>query len=258
MAGFPCGSSRVNLLAVDTSTEACSLALAAGGRTYFSHVVAGRDHTGLLLPLLHQLMADAGIGFGQLDGLVSGVGPGSFAGVRIGVGFIKGLALARDLPVAPVTSLASLAQGSMRRTGVARATACIDARMHEVYVGNFERGADGLMGAVDAPRVCAPEEVVFPETSPWAVAGTGWGTYGAVLRTRCPHPPSSEEPQALPEAADVLVLGKAAFDRGETISADRLEPVYLRNNVALKLEQQAAARALRKPAAPSLPSKEHP
>ena len=248
----------MNLLAVDTSTEACSLALAAGGRSYFSHVIAGRDHTGLLLPLLHQLMGEAGVGFAQLDGLVSGVGPGSFAGVRIGVGFVKGLALARDLPVVPVSSLASLAQGAMRRTGVTRVMACIDARMHEVYVGNYERNAEGLARAVDAPRVCAPEEIAFAQSAPWAVAGTGWGTYGATLRQRFTSAPGAEEPQALPEAADALVLGKQAFERGEAVSADKLEPVYLRDTVALKLEQQAAARALRRRVATSSPSKEHP
>lgn len=235
----------MNLLAIDTSTEACSLAVAAGGRTYFSHVVAGRDHTSLLLPLLHQLMAEAGIGFSQLDGLVCGVGPGSFAGLRIGVGFVKGLGLGRNLPVVPVTSLAALAQGAMRRTGVGRVLSCIDARMGEVYTGVFERDAAGLARSVGVARVCAPEDVVLQQAGAWAVAGTGWGTYRDKLRSHCDPLPSAEEPQALPEAVDALVLARPAFERGETVSADKLEPVYLRDTVALKLEQQAAARALR-------------
>jgi tRNA threonylcarbamoyladenosine biosynthesis protein TsaB len=236
----------VNLLVVDTSTEACSLALSVGAQRYSRHVVAGRDHTALLLPLLHELLTDAGLHAAEVDGLVCGVGPGSFAGVRVGVGFVKGFALARELPVVPVSSLATLAQGAMRRTGMARVLACIDARMGEVYCASFERDAgSGLARLASAARVCPPDAVDLQLPFPWAVTGTGWGTYGAALRTRCAVAAEAEEPQALPEALDALALAQPSFARGEAISADQLEPMYLRDSVALKLEQQAAARAQR-------------
>ena len=236
----------MNLLALDTATEACSLAVAVDARVCVRHVVAGRDQSSVLLPLLHELMAEAGIGFADLDGIVCGIGPGSFAGLRVGVGFVKGLAVARDLPVVPVTSLATLAQGALRRTGISRALACIDARMGEVYAGAFERDASGLMQPSGAPRVCKPEALELSLSAPWVVAGTGWGTYGAVLRERSATAPAAEEPLALPEAMDALALARPAFIARRTIGGAALEPVYLRDDVALNLEQQAALRSRRK------------
>jgi tRNA threonylcarbamoyladenosine biosynthesis protein TsaB len=230
------------VLAIDTATEACSLALAIGDRVIARHVVAGRDQTAVLLPLFHQLLAEAGIAVGKLDAIACGVGPGSFAGVRIGVGFVKGLTLVHDLPIVPIVSLACLAQGAMRRTGATRVLSCIDARMSEVYAATYERGPDGLPHAVDAPRVGKPETFSASIAAPWIATGTGWGTYRNVLLTRLSPPPAGEEPAALPEAIDAIPLARAALAKRETIAADVLEPLYLRNDVALTLEQQAQAR----------------
>ncbi len=232
----------MNLLAIDTATEACSLAILAGERVFRRHVVAGREQTMVLLPLLKELMDEAQMAFASLDGIVCGVGPGSFAGVRVGVGFVKGLALARDVPVVPVMSLASLAQGAMHRSGQVRVAVCIDARMGEVYAGTFERDARGLAIAIDAPKVCKPDQLDVRLEAPWVATGTGWRTYGDVLRARCATPPSAIEGDALPEAGDALVLARPQFEAGAAISAAALEPVYLRNDVALTLEQQASAR----------------
>lgn len=232
----------MKLLAIETATEACSLAVEIDGRTYSRHVVAGRDQTAVLLPLLHELLSESGVTIAQLDGIACGVGPGSFAGVRVGVGFVKGLALVRELPIVPVSSLASLAQGALRRHGARRVVSCIDARMSEVYLGMFEPGSDGLARGVDEARVCKPDGVRIDLTASWSAAGTGWGTYGSVLLERCASPPSVVEGDALPQAIDLLALARGAFERGATIPVDALEPVYLRNDVALTLEQQARAR----------------
>ena len=234
----------MNLLAIDTATEACSLAIAIGDRVVSRHVVAGRDQTAVLLPLLHELLTEAGIGAPQLDAIVCGVGPGSFAGVRIGVGFVKGLAFVRDVPIVPVLSLQCLAQGAMRRTGAQRVLSCIDARMSEVYAGTFERGSDGVARATSAPRVCKPDVLAESIAEPWAATGTGWGAYREILQRRFPKP-IAEEPTALPEAIDAITIARAALARGESIKVDALEPVYLRNDVALTLEQQAQARRLK-------------
>jgi tRNA threonylcarbamoyladenosine biosynthesis protein TsaB len=233
---------RMKILAIETATEACSLALAVDGKVFSRHVVAGRDQTAVLLPLLSELIAEAAVTIAQLDGIACGVGPGSFAGVRVGVGFVKGLAMVRDLPVVPVSSLASLAQGAMRRHRAQRVASCIDARMGEVYIGTFEQGHDGLARSIDEPRVCKPDAVQIPLTSSWTAAGTGWGTYGNLLRERCAFPPDLVEADALPDAIDVLALAAPSFESGATIAVDVLEPVYLRNAVALTLEQQARAR----------------
>ncbi len=232
----------MNILAIDTATEACSLAVAIGDRVLSRHVVAGRDQTNVLLPMFHELLAEAAISVAQLDAIACGIGPGSFAGVRIGVGFVKGLAFVRDLPIVPVMSLASLAQGALRRTGAVRVLSCIDARMGEVYAAVYQRGPNGLARVVGEPRVCKPDVLDASIAGPWVAAGTGWGTYRDLLLTKVAMAPAAEEPSALPEAIDAIALARAALASGEKISVAALEPLYLRNDVALTLEQQAIAR----------------
>ena len=233
----------MRLLAVDTATEACSVALWLEGEAVERYEVAGRTHTERLLPLVQQLLADTGTRPAQLDGLVAGIGPGSFAGVRIAVGFVKGLALALDRPVVGVSSLAMLAQGAIE-AGAERVIACIDARMSEVYWGAYERGADGLARTLLADRVVPPGAIEADlAAGAWAAAGTGWGTYEALLKQRLKLEPATIDGQALPHAAAALKLALPAFASGEVLGADELAPAYLRDRVALTLAEQQAARA---------------
>lgn len=232
----------MNVLALDTATEACSLALRCGEALHTRHEIVGREHSARLLSLFHELLAEAGLRPAQLDALVCGVGPGSFAGVRIGVGFVKGLALARDIPVAPVSTLAALAQGAMRRHDAATVLACIDARMSEVYAGFYRRDERGLAQLVGIEQVGAPRELSF--AAPDRAAGTGWGAYESALRERVPGAYVIER-DALPDAQDSLRLAWPVLERGGGLSADALVPTYLRDTVALTLEQQAIARRAR-------------
>jgi tRNA threonylcarbamoyladenosine biosynthesis protein TsaB len=230
----------MNLLALDTATEACSAALHVGGRTLARFEATERGHTAKLAPMVQALMAEAGLGFAQLDGYVCGVGPGSFAGVRIGVSFVKGLALAHERPVVGVSSLAMLAQPSIA-AGAGRVLSAIDARMNEVYVAAYTAGADGLAQPLGAPRVCAPAEVA-PADAPLVAVGTGW-RYEALRAAVGEAWLQSLDDAALPRAADALTLALPAFRDGGTISAAQLLPVYLRNKVALTLREQREARA---------------
>jgi tRNA threonylcarbamoyladenosine biosynthesis protein TsaB len=233
----------MRLLAVDTATEACSAALWLDGAVIERFEVAGRTHTEKLLPLVQALLAEAGIKPAQLDGLVAGIGPGSFAGVRIGVGLIKGLALGLDRPVAGVTSLAMLAQGAIRN-GAQRVLPCIDARMSEIYLGAFERDVAGLARSLQADQVLPPDQIDLRHLSgDWTAVGTGWGTYESILRERLPNAPLSIDGSALPRASDALRLALLLFETGQAIAADELAPAYLRDRVALTLVEQQAARA---------------
>ncbi|MDZ4080073.1 tRNA (adenosine(37)-N6)-threonylcarbamoyltransferase complex dimerization subunit type 1 TsaB [Hydrocarboniphaga sp.] len=233
----------MRLLAVDTATEACSVALWLDGEAVERYEVAGRTHTERLLPLVQQLLAETGVRPAQLDGLVAGIGPGSFAGVRIAVGFVKGLALALDRPVVGVSSLAMLAQGAIE-AGAERVMACIDARMSEVYWGAYERGPGGLARALLPDRVMPPGAIEADlVASVWVAAGTGWGTYEALLKQRLKIEPSFIDGQALPHAAAALRLALPAFASGQALSGDELAPAYLRDRVALTLVEQQAARA---------------
>jgi tRNA threonylcarbamoyladenosine biosynthesis protein TsaB len=229
-------------LAVDTATEACSVAIAVDGAVRERFEPMQREHTQKLLPMIEQVLASAGKSVAQLDGIVCGIGPFSFAGLRIGLGVVKGLALARDLPVAGVSSLAMLAQRAMRVEGATQVAAIIDARMNEVYFGAYRRDASSLATALVADRVCPPEAVPVLEAGAWRGVGTGWGRYEAVLRRHLGATLAAIDGAALPHAEDALALGIPVLVAGKGASADALAPAYLRDRVALTLEEQAALR----------------
>ncbi len=233
----------MRLLSLDTATEACSAALLCDGQVTERFEVTGRGHTAMMLPMVHGLMRDAGVAFSDLDGLVCGVGPGSFAGVRIATGFIKGLALALDKPVVAVSSLAMLAQGSIEQ-GADKVLAAIDARMEEIYIGAYERDAAGLARSVSDAQVVAPEKLSLPNLSEgiWRGAGTGWGRYRAQICSRLGLEVVDVQPEALPRASNALKLAAPAFEAGDTLRSDELAPVYLRNKVALTLIEQLARK----------------
>lgn len=235
--------SSMTLLALDTATEACSVALRIGGEVRARFEVAGRSHTQQLVPMARALMAEAGIGFAQLDGYVCGVGPGSFAGVRIGVSFIKGLALAHERPVVPVSSLQMLALPPMR-DGATRVLTAIDARMDEVYFAAWQRDADGLPQMIGDACVSAPAQI-GAHPGEWQAAGSGWQAYRAALETASAATLLTCDGAALPRAADALALAAPRFAAREFICAAELVPQYLRNKVALTLDEQRARRAQR-------------
>lgn len=233
----------MKLLALDTATEACSAAVWVDGAIHARFEIAGRDHTQRLLPAVAAVLAEAGLRYGQLDGLVCGLGPGSFAGVRIGVAFTKGVALAHELPVVGVSSLALLAQRALNAGGAERVLAAIDARMGEVYFQCFERDANGLARALSEAVVAAPNAVpLLPQSGPWLAAGSAWASYPAELVTRLACEINAIDGAALPQAADAFALAVPIFERGETQPADALQPIYLRNRVALTLVEQQQRR----------------
>lgn len=232
----------MRLLSLDTATEACSAALWIDGDVRARFEIAGRTHTQALLPMVHGLMAEAALGFSQLDGLVCGVGPGSFAGVRIGVGYAKGLAMALDLPVLPVTSLELLAQQAIGR-GAEQVLAAIDARMSEIYFGAYTADARGVATLQGPAQLASPEQMGFAGPGDWFGVGTGWGTYERVLRARIVANLLDVDPAALPRAQDAFARAVPAFIAGRVDSADELAPVYLRDKVALTLVEQERLRA---------------
>lgn len=216
------------LLALDTSTEACSVALLHAGRRFSRHEVIPRLHAKRLLPMVQALLEEAGIAIAEIDAIAFGRGPGAFTGVRIAIGVVQGLAFALDKPVLPVSDLAVLAQRAHREQGVGQVAAAIDARMDEVYWGCF-RLEQGEMRLVGAEAVLPPEKVALPRTAAgdWFGAGTGWG-----YRERLAVQVQGEDASLLPHADDLLDLALFAWERGEAVPADQAQPVYLRDNVA--------------------------
>lgn len=240
----------MKLLAFETSTEACSVALWLDGEVGERFELAPRRHAELSLPWAEALLAEAGIGRSQLDAVALGRGPGAFTGVRLAIAVAQGIALALDRPLLPVSTLAVLALRASVPAGEApageaaphRVYASIDARMGEVYTGAFEL-RDGEAFALDAERVCAPAEAVVPgENGGWLGVGTGFGAAEGALAQRLAPRFAAIDAQALPHAADLARLAAAAYARGEAIAPELVEPAYLRDNVALTIAEQAALR----------------
>ena len=225
----------MKLLAFETATEACSVAVYVDGDVHARFVVAPRRHAELVLPWADALLADAGITRAQLDAIAVGRGPGAFTGVRLAIAIAQGIALALDRPVLPVSTLAALAM----RAGGERRIAAIDARMGEVYLGLFARDGDGLR-ALGPETVVAPADAPLPAGDGWCGVGTGFAAVDAALVKRLGACLQAADATALPHAADVAWLAAQAYGRGEAVSPEKAEPAYLRNHVALTIAERAA------------------
>lgn len=230
----------MRLLAFETATEACSVAVLADGQVLERFEVAPRRHAELALPWAQELLAEAGLARSQLDAIAVGRGPGAFTGVRLGVGLAQGIALALDLPVVPVSTLAVLAA----RAPGGRVLAAIDARMGEVYLGRFQL-AEGGVDPLGDECVVRPDQAELPDGDGWHAVGTGFAAGEGALQQRLGAVLATVDAQALPRAADVARLGARALARGDALAPERLEPAYLRDNVALTLVEQRALRAAR-------------
>jgi len=228
----------MKLLAFETATEACSVAVLVDGEVHERFGIAPRRHAELALPWAEQLLAEAGMAKSQLDAIAVGRGPGAFTGVRLAIAIAQGIALALDRPLLPVSTLAALA---MRAPGEGDVLAAIDARMGEIYAASFRRDA-GLVVATGDEIVIAPAEYPLPDADGWYGVGTGFAAGEGILHARSRDRFAAVDATALPHAADVARLGAPAFARGDAIAPERVEPAYLRNNVALTLAEQRALR----------------
>ena len=237
----------MKLLAFETATEACSVALWLDGEVLERFAIAPRQHAELALPWADALLADAGIAKSQLDAIAVGRGPGAFTGVRLAIALAQGVALALDKPVVPISTLAVLAASlpNPQLQCDEHILAAIDARMDEIYLGAFVRNGDAVT-ALSSEAVTKPHQAIISEgIELWHGVGTGFAAADGALHTHLQTRLASVDPTALPHAADLARLAALAFARGEAVSPERAEPAYLRDNVALTLEQQKALRTSR-------------
>ncbi|GAA0515508.1 tRNA (adenosine(37)-N6)-threonylcarbamoyltransferase complex dimerization subunit type 1 TsaB [Tatumella terrea] len=227
--------STLKLLALDTATEACSAAILNQQQQDARFEIAPRDHTRKILPLVAELLAGQDLALNALDALVFCRGPGSFTGVRIGIGIAQGLALGAGLPMVGVSTLATLAQGAFRRCQADRVLAAIDARMGEVYWAEYQRDASGEWQGGDSEAVLSPAQAILRMQSlsgRWAMAGTGWQAYPELQQGHTLQ--LTDGASELPAAEDMLPLATVLLQRGEVSQAADIEPVYLRNEVTWK------------------------
>ncbi len=217
------------LLALDTATEACSVALLHNGQVFSRYAVIPRLHAQSILPMISEVLAEAGIAKTAVDAIAFGRGPGAFTGLRIAVGVVQGLAFALECPVLPVSNLAAIAQRACREHGAKQVAVAIDARMDEVYWGCYTL-LDGDVQLQGIEAVLPPERAALSRgaVGEWFAAGTGWQAYAE----RITVPVYACDPQLLPHAVDILTLAQGMWQRGEAISAQQAQPIYLRDQVA--------------------------
>ncbi|MGF1679713.1 tRNA (adenosine(37)-N6)-threonylcarbamoyltransferase complex dimerization subunit type 1 TsaB [Photobacterium minamisatsumaniensis] len=223
------------ILAVDTATENCSVALMVGNDIISRCEYAPREHTTKILPMVDAVLADGGVSLSQLDALAFGRGPGSFTGVRIGIGIAQGLAFGADLPMLGVSTLAAMAQGTYRTHQAEQVLAAIDARMGEIYWGQYIRQNDGDWAIKDREIVVKPEillEQFQAGNGTWFTAGTGWDSYAELLAQL--HAVQVKGSILYPDSVDMVHLARYALARGETVAAEEASPVYVRDTVTWK------------------------
>ncbi len=217
------------ILALDASTEACSVAIWTDGAVA-ERFETGAQHSGRILAMVDELLTETGYALTRLDAIAFGRGPGSFTGLRIGAGVAQGLAFGADIPVAPVSSLAALAQG----VDVPRVLAAFDARMNQVYSGAYARNAQGIVELAGRESVTTPADVPLPEGNDWVGAGNGWDLHHAALLARLDGRVATWHKEIYPHARDVARLGAAAVQAGRAVAAELALPVYVRDDVAVK------------------------
>jgi tRNA threonylcarbamoyladenosine biosynthesis protein TsaB len=224
----------VNLLALDTSTEICSLAVQHGSGPFLEQQSAGGARvSALLIPAIQALLAQAGLHVADLDAIVFGRGPGSFTGLRTACAVAQGLAFGGNVPVLPVDTLLAVAEDARGRTGVTQIVALLDARMDEVYWGAYEWESGSWRRHGDC-RLGRPEAVVLP--AGWTMAGNALAACGERL-------PAGPRLEASPTAAALLRLAPGLLAAGEGRPAAQALPLYIRDKVAQTTEERAAIRA---------------
>jgi len=221
----------MKILALDTATEACSVALDIDGRVLERYVELERGHAEHLLPMVEEILAEGGIALGALDAIAFGRGPGGFTGVRLAASVVQGLAFGAGLGVVPVSNLAAVAQRAADACPQARRVLAVnDARMREVYWAEF--AADGAVTARGPEHVSPAANVVLPSAGvSWVAAGRGLAAWSD-LAERCRAGGATVLESLLPRAREILSLASPVVAAGQTLPAEQALPVYVRDRVA--------------------------
>lgn len=222
----------MKLLAIDTSSEACAVGVSVDGNMVTRDEQQPREHTRILMPMIREALADAGVGLSELDAIVLGNGPGSFIGLRIAASVAQGLAFGADIGIVPVSSMAAVAAEAGREGDTVAVTQ--DAHMHEVYLGLYRIDARGLPADLLPERLQSQEAISELENHDNIIAaGSGWQRYPILLEANRDRFASVSD-ALYPVARHILLLGAAAYSSGGAVSPDTIDPAYLRQKVAEK------------------------
>ncbi len=220
----------MNLLAIDTSSDACSVAVLVGEQVLDTHVVEPREHTKILLPMIEELLQQADAALPDLDAVILGNGPGSFIGMRIGASVAQGICHGAGLQIVPVSSLAAIAAEVIDTHGADNILVAQDARMHEVYLGRFHADEERLPVADDEEVICKIGPLTVPEGE-YVATGAGWRKYPDLLAQNSSLIAATAD-LIYPRACYLLQLGARLKQAGHAIPPGALVPAYIRSKVA--------------------------
>jgi tRNA threonylcarbamoyladenosine biosynthesis protein TsaB len=219
----------LKILAFDTSTEYCSLALWLDGKIRCKETLAGQKHSELLLPMLQEMLTQADLALAQLDGIAFGAGPGSFTGLRIACGVAQGLAFAKDIPVAGISTLEAVAQ----KVEADQVVVAFDARMGEIYHAAYIKESDNWQ-TVSEPTVCLPQQAPTLSGENWIGCGSGFDKYHKELSDHYNKRLLCIKNGLYPHAREIAQLAVCMFANGLGVDPIDAAPIYIRNKVALK------------------------
>ncbi|MBN9131926.1 MAG: tRNA (adenosine(37)-N6)-threonylcarbamoyltransferase complex dimerization subunit type 1 TsaB [Nitrosospira multiformis] len=225
----------MKILAFDTSSEYCSVALWLERDILGEEVLAGQRHSELVLPMVSRMLGETGLALTQLDGIAFGSGPGSFTGLRIACGIAQGLACGAGLPVIGIGTLEALAQ----QAGGTRVIVALDARMQEIYHAAYRKVLDEWQ-AVSEPTLCLPQDAppIQIQEQDWTGCGSGFDMYPEVLRSRYEGYLNHIIRGVRPDARAIVQLAAPRFARGQGVDPADAAPLYIRNKVALKEKER--------------------
>ncbi|GEK09381.1 tRNA (adenosine(37)-N6)-threonylcarbamoyltransferase complex dimerization subunit type 1 TsaB [Pseudoalteromonas peptidolytica] len=219
-----------NLLAIDASTEALSIALHYEGKFIRHFEVCPQQHSQKILPLVERILREADITLNELDGIVFGRGPGSFTGVRISTAVAQGLAYSSGLKLVGVSTLHAMAQQVWMETGKDNVVSAIDARMGEIYLCQYNGLNGRVIQATSEETVIKPENIDFSVSGAVGV-GTGWQAFPELAsQLACEELDSI----TLPDAYYMLFIADDAFTKGLSVDAAEAQPQYVRDTVTWK------------------------
>ena len=227
------------ILAVDTSTEACSVALQIGGECIAKYADEPRSHSRLLMPMVQQVLAEAQIKVNQLDAIGVSIGPGSFTGLRIGFAAVQGMAYGADIPVAPVSTLELIAATYRRQQNAqsGEIMALLDARMSEFNLGRYSLEDNNQIVAQEADQLVSAEQAIeFINTNkPSAIIGDAGNLFESAPQYAELYTP------IYPNAIDLLPMAEQQFAQGSAVNIEAVDLVYLRGTEAWQKRKRLRA-----------------
>lgn len=221
----------MKILAFDTSTEACAVGVSVGGELYEHFSIPEKKQTQILLPIIEELLQQAGLTLSDLDAIAYGQGPGAFTGVRLAVSVAQGLGFSTGVAVMGVSTLAAVAQHANTKHDARKVLVAMDARMGEVYFASYDFNHSGLLERQSEEQVISLKDISLPQDGTWVAVGTGWDEYPDDKPNGYSSRVSKNLATLHPDAASLVKLAKIVVKNKQTIPAEQAIPVYLRNDV---------------------------